>query len=57
MEFQGREEPEGRPGGPGDLKSPGGTPLALLLLPGRPSLLSGSSLASLELHQTSLEDP
>ena len=44
-----REEPEGRPVGPGDLKTAMGVPLALLPLPGHPGLPSGSSLGSLEL--------
>ena len=46
-----REEPEGRPGGPGELKTArGGSPLALLSLPGPPGLPSGSSLGSLTIH-------
>ena len=46
------EEPEGWPGGPGDPNSPRGIPLARLHPPGSPGLLSGSCLASMELHQT-----
>ena len=38
----------------GEVKELGGTPLGLLGSPGPPGLPSGSSLASLELHQTSL---
>ena len=37
-----------------EVKALGGSPLALLPLPGPPGLPSGSSLASLELHQTTL---
>ena len=43
--------PEGKPGGPRDLKTAGGRPLALLPLPGPPSVPSGSSLGSLELFK------
>ena len=57
MEFhrgQAREEPEARLGGPGRGKRARGDPrLAVLRSPGHPGLPSGSSLASLELHQTS----
>ena len=40
--------------GQGTLKQQGGSTLAPLPLPGHPGLPCGSSLASLELHQTSL---
>ena len=48
-----KEEPEGRPGGPADLKivRGEGSPLALLFHPGFPGLPCGSSLGSLELPQ------
>ena len=42
-------EPEARPGGPGNLKTAGGSPLALLPLPSIAGNLCGSSLESLEL--------
>ena len=38
----------------GGVKGLGGSPLGLLPLPGPPALPFSSSLASLELHQTSL---
>ena len=45
-----REEPEGRPGGPGRGKRVrGDLPLAVLKSPGPPGLASGSCLGSLEL--------
>ena len=54
MELQGGlEEPEGKED-QWTLKALGGAPLALLPLPGHHGLPSGSSLASLELHQTTL---
>ena len=44
MDSQGaQEEPEGRPGGPGDLEKARGAPLALVPLPGPPGLPPGSS--------------
>ena len=39
-----REEPEGRPGGPGRGKRDGGEPLAVVRLPAPPGLPSGFSL-------------
>ena len=46
MDCQGaKEEPEGRLGEPGDLKSARGGPPALSPLPGSPGLHSGSSWA------------
>ena len=49
-----REEPEGRPAGPrrGE-RARGEPPQVFLRSPGLSGLPSGSSLASLELHQTS----
>ena len=46
MDCQGARspEPEGRPGGPGDLQTAKEVLLALLSLPGPPSLPSGSGL-------------
>ena len=46
-------DPRGGPGEPGNLKTARGSPLqvALSLVPGPPSLPSGSSLGSLELPQ------
>ena len=46
-----RKEPEGGPGGPGDLKrARGDPPLALYPSLGPPCLLSGASIASLSIH-------
>ena len=44
-----REEPEGGPGGPGDLETARGVTLTFLRRPGPHGLPSGSFLGSLEL--------
>ena len=50
---EGKSQKEGQED-QGALKQLGGSSLFLLPLPGPPGLPSGSSLASLELHQNSL---